>query len=141
RADPRDSRRDEDRAARHRGIPPRASRRDRGHEESFGHQRRRQHECDGPSRARRACAGHGAHPGRQVGVAAVTSNASPNSHHVTGHGPHAVLVLHGWFGDGHAFAPMEPALTADEFTYAFLDYRGYGDMRDAAGAYTIDQIA
>ena len=71
----------------------------------------------------------------------MTSNASPNSHHVTGHGPHAVLVLHGWFGDGHAFAPMEPALTADEFTYAFLDYRGYGGMRDAAGAYTIDEIA
>ncbi len=69
------------------------------------------------------------------------TSRSPNSHHVVGRGPHAVLVLHGWFGDGHAFASMEPALTTDEFTYAFIDYRGYGGMRDAGGAYTIDEIA
>ena len=71
----------------------------------------------------------------------MTPTASPNSHHVVGHGPHAVLVLHGWFGDAHAFAPMEPALTTDEFAYAFIDYRGYGGMRDVEGAYTIDEIA
>ncbi len=65
----------------------------------------------------------------------------PNSHHVVGNGPHKVLVLHGWFGDGHAFAPMEPSLTRDEFTYAFIDYRGYGGMRDSAGDFTIDEIA
>jgi pimeloyl-ACP methyl ester carboxylesterase len=51
------------------------------------------------------------------------------------------LVLHGWFGDAHAFAPMEPALSADEFTYAFMDYRGYGGMRDAPGEFTMDEIA
>jgi len=39
-----------------------------------------------------------------------------NSHHLVGHGPHAVVVLHGWLGDGHAFAPIEPALTGSEFT-------------------------
>ena len=33
-----------------------------------------------------------------------------NSYHRVGHGPHAVIVLHGWFGDAHAFAPMEVAL-------------------------------
>ena len=76
-----------------------------------------------------------------MGVTAVTSTASPNSHHVVGHGPHAVLVLHGWFGDGHAFAPMEPALSTEEFTYVFVDYRGYGGMHDVEGAYTIDEIA
>jgi pimeloyl-ACP methyl ester carboxylesterase len=65
----------------------------------------------------------------------------PNTHHLVGQGPHNVLVLHGWFGDAHAFAPMEPALSCDEFTYAFIDYRGYGGMMDAAGAYTIDEIA
>jgi pimeloyl-ACP methyl ester carboxylesterase len=64
-----------------------------------------------------------------------------NTHHLVGTGPHKVLVLHGWFGDAHAFAPMEPALTADEFTYAFMDYRGYGGMRGANGAFTIDEIA
>jgi len=66
---------------------------------------------------------------------------TPNTHHLVGSGPHRVLVLHGWFGDAHAFAPMEPALTADEFTYAFMDYRGYGGMRDASGEFTMDEIA
>jgi esterase len=68
-------------------------------------------------------------------------SATPNAHHVVGTGPNKVLVLHGWFGDAHAFASMEPALTPDEFTYAFMDYRGYGGMHDTPGAYTIDEIA
>jgi pimeloyl-ACP methyl ester carboxylesterase len=66
---------------------------------------------------------------------------TPNTHHLVGSGPNKVLVLHGWFGDAHAFAPMEPALTPDEFMYAFIDYRGYGGMREARGAFTIDEIA
>jgi len=72
---------------------------------------------------------------------AAEASPGPNTHHLFGAGPHKVLVLHGWFGDAHAFAPMEPALTRDEFTYAFIDYRGYGGMFDAAGAFTIDEIA
>ena len=36
---------------------------------------------------------------------------------------------------------MEPALSRDEFCYAFIDYRGYGGMRAAAGDFTIDEIA
>jgi pimeloyl-ACP methyl ester carboxylesterase len=75
-----------------------------------------------------------------MGAAEVTA-PSPNTHHVVGTGPSAVLVLHGWFGDSHAFAAMEPALTRSEFTYAFMDYRGYGGMRDVHGAYTMDEIA
>ncbi|MEO8536527.1 MAG: alpha/beta hydrolase [Betaproteobacteria bacterium] len=69
------------------------------------------------------------------------SALTPNTHHLVGGGSHPVLVMHGWFGDAHAFAPMEPALTTDEFTYAFMDCRGYGGMRDARGAWTIDEIA
>jgi len=69
------------------------------------------------------------------------SASPPNTHHVVGAGPSAVLVLHGWFGDSHAFAPMEPALSRGDFTYAFMDYRGYGGMRDVHGAFTIDEIA
>jgi pimeloyl-ACP methyl ester carboxylesterase len=73
--------------------------------------------------------------------AAKMSASPPNTHHVVGAGPSAVLVLHGWFGDSHAFAPMEPALSRSDFTYAFMDYRGYGGMRDVHGAFTIDEIA
>jgi pimeloyl-ACP methyl ester carboxylesterase len=36
---------------------------------------------------------------------------------------------------------MEPSLTLDEFRYAFVDYRGYGELRDVKGHYTIDEIA
>jgi esterase len=65
----------------------------------------------------------------------------PNTFHRVGNGPHAVLVLHGWFGDAHAFEPVEPWLSTDTFSYVFMDNRGYGGMRAAAGAYTIDEIA
>lgn len=65
----------------------------------------------------------------------------PNTFHRVGTGPHPVLVLHGWFGDAHAFAPIEPWLSGEMFTYVFMDYRGYGGMRDVRGTYTIDEIA
>jgi pimeloyl-ACP methyl ester carboxylesterase len=65
----------------------------------------------------------------------------PNTFHRVGNGPHPVLVLPGWFGDAHAFEPVEAWLSRDHFSYVFMDYRGYGRMRDAAGDYTIDEIA
>ncbi|QYG07504.1 alpha/beta fold hydrolase [Janthinobacterium sp. PAMC25594] len=64
-----------------------------------------------------------------------------NSYHRVGHGPHAVIVLHGWFGDAHAFAPMEVALDGAAFSYVFMDNRGYGGMRGAAGQYSMDEVA
>lgn len=64
-----------------------------------------------------------------------------NTYHRVGHGPHAVIVLHGWFGDAHAFAPMEAALDGGAFSYVFMDNRGYGGMRGAAGEYSIDEVA
>ena len=64
-----------------------------------------------------------------------------NTYHRVGHGPHAVIVLHGWFGDAHAFAPMETALDGAAFSYVFMDNRGYGGMRGAAGQYSMDEVA
>ena len=64
-----------------------------------------------------------------------------NTYHRLGHGPHAVIVLHGWFGDAHAFAPMEVALDGGAFSYVFMDNRGYGGMRGAAGEYSIEEVA
>ena len=65
----------------------------------------------------------------------------PNTYHRVGHGPHAVIVLHGWFGDAHAFAPMEVALDGGAFSYVFMDNRGYGGMRGAAGAFSMEEVA
>ncbi|MCX7290171.1 alpha/beta hydrolase [Janthinobacterium sp.] len=64
-----------------------------------------------------------------------------NTYHRVGHGPHAVIVLHGWFGDAHAFAPMEAALDGGAFSYVFMDCRGYGGMRGVAGDYSLDEVA
>lgn len=64
-----------------------------------------------------------------------------NSFHCVGNGPHTALVLHGWFGDAHAFAPMEPWLNGNAFRYLFMNYRGYGDRMHTPGACTIDEIA
>ena len=64
-----------------------------------------------------------------------------NTYHRVGHGAHAVIVLHGWFGDAHAFGPMEAALDGGAFSYVFMDNRGYGGMRGAQGNYSMDEVA
>lgn len=58
-----------------------------------------------------------------------------------GNGPHRVIALHGWFGDHTCYSPMRHALSADEFTYVFPAYRGYGLSRHLTGAYTNQEIA
>ena len=64
-----------------------------------------------------------------------------NTFHGIGTGEHAVIVLHGWFGDGASFAPLHDALDREAFRYVCMDYRGYGAMRGHAGHFTIDEIA
>ena len=68
-------------------------------------------------------------------------NRRVNTYHRHGNGEHAVLVLHGWFGDARAFAPMEAGLDGHRCSYFFMDSRGYGGMRGVAGDYTVDEIA
>jgi len=58
-----------------------------------------------------------------------------------GDGPHKVMALHGWLGDHTAYGPMRHALSADEFTYVFPAYRGYGLSRHLSGSYTNKEIA
>lgn len=64
-----------------------------------------------------------------------------NTCHRVGHGPHAVIVLQGWFGDANAFSPMEAGLDGGAFSYVFMDNRGYGGMRGAEGEYSMDEVA
>ncbi len=58
-----------------------------------------------------------------------------------GQGPRKVLVLHGWFGDHTVWAPTYPFIDTEQFSFAFMDYRGYGASRDIAGAYSMRQIS
>ena len=62
-------------------------------------------------------------------------------HTLVGAGRRKVLVLHGWFGDHAVFEPTFRSLDLDGFTYAFVDYRGYGKSRELEGDYTMREIA
>lgn len=62
-------------------------------------------------------------------------------HTILGKGENGVVVLHGWFGDHGEFEPMFNSLDLDTFTYAFVDYRGYGKSKDMPGDYSIGEIA
>jgi pimeloyl-ACP methyl ester carboxylesterase len=62
-------------------------------------------------------------------------------HKTYGSGDSGVIVLHGWFGDHTVFNPVVPFLDTDTFTYAFMDYRGYGLSRDIAGEHSMQEIA
>jgi len=64
-----------------------------------------------------------------------------NSVVVVGSGPHKVMALHGWFGSAEDWGPLVDVLDTDRFTYAFMDYRGYGGSRNLPGRYTLDEIA
>ncbi|MFF5422575.1 alpha/beta fold hydrolase, partial [Streptomyces misionensis] len=57
-------------------------------------------------------------------------------HELHGDGPHKVIAVHGWLADRSAYAPVLPDLDLASFQYAVVDLRGYGEARDASGAYT-----
>ncbi|WP_330299207.1 alpha/beta fold hydrolase [Streptomyces sp. NBC_00503] len=63
------------------------------------------------------------------------------AHRRIGTGPVRVIVLHDWFGTSANWGSVLEYLDPREFSYAFLDYRGYGDRRDLPGRYTLGEIA
>lgn len=67
--------------------------------------------------------------------------ASMPSHTILGSGPHAVVALHGWFGDRRSYEPMWPYLDKAAYSYAFMDVRGYGGSKDHSGELTMEEIA
>lgn len=60
---------------------------------------------------------------------------------IVGTGSHKVIVCHGWMGDYTVFNPTIQNLDQLKYTYAFVDYRGYGKSKDQTGDYSIDEIA
>ncbi|WP_327174366.1 alpha/beta hydrolase [Streptomyces sp. NBC_01335] len=63
------------------------------------------------------------------------------AHRLLGSGDHRVLVLHDWFGTSAGWGSFLDYLDGATFSYAFLDYRGYGDRKAVTGAYTLAEIA
>lgn len=64
-----------------------------------------------------------------------------NTYITIGSGPHKVMALHGWFGSASGWGPLCNVLDRQEFTYVFMDYRGYGGSKSLTGEYTIAEIA
>ncbi len=63
------------------------------------------------------------------------------AHEILGDGSQKVIVMGGWLGDRSVFQPIHSWLDRTQFTYCFVDPRGYGESRAIAGAHTIAEIA
>lgn len=60
---------------------------------------------------------------------------------IVGTGSQKVIVCHGWMGDYSVFNPTIQNLNLMKYSYAFVDYRGYGKSKDQTGNYSIEEIA
>lgn len=60
---------------------------------------------------------------------------------VLGQGPLKVIVVHGWMAGRQLFDPMHTHLDSEEFSYVFMDCRGYGERIDSQGPYSVCTIA
>ncbi|MDQ3735301.1 MAG: alpha/beta hydrolase [Actinomycetota bacterium] len=58
-----------------------------------------------------------------------------------GSGPVRVIALHGWFGSAAGWGMLPELIDEDRYSYAFLDYRGYGSRRDETGDFSVPEIA
>lgn len=65
----------------------------------------------------------------------------PNTAQIIGSGPNKLICLNGWFGHARGWGPLLHSLDTRHFSYAFMDYRGYGARRGSGGPYTIARIA
>ncbi|MBZ4015184.1 alpha/beta fold hydrolase [Streptomyces purpurogeneiscleroticus] len=71
----------------------------------------------------------------------MTRSEQTVAHRLIGSGPRHVIVLHDWFATCAGWGTILEYLDTEDFTYAFLDYRGYGDRKDVPGRYDLPEIA
>lgn len=64
-----------------------------------------------------------------------------NGYTQIGNGKNKIMVLHGWFGDSQVFSSIFPYLNSADYSYVFMDYRGYGKSRHIEGDYTMAEIS
>lgn len=58
-----------------------------------------------------------------------------------GDGARKVICLHGWFGSSEGWGSFVDVLDGTAFSYAFMDYRGYGGSMVLRGNFGVDEIA
>jgi 3-oxoadipate enol-lactonase len=52
-------------------------------------------------------------------------------------GKEKVLVMHNRIGDSTSYDSMLPYLNTDEYTYVFVDLRGYSRSKEMPGTYSV----
>lgn len=60
-------------------------------------------------------------------------------HKIIGSGEKKVLFLHELMGDHKNYDPILPYLDTQNFTYIFVDHRGYGLSKNIQGQYTLEE--
>lgn len=65
----------------------------------------------------------------------------PVSRVMVGSGPCRVLALHGWFGSARGWGWLPELIDPGRYSYAFLDYRGYGGRMGEPGGYSLAAIS
>lgn len=60
-------------------------------------------------------------------------------HSFFGNGSKRVLVMHDWFSDCSSYEVLKSFLNSDEYTFCFVDLRGYGKSRDILGECSVDE--
>ena len=60
---------------------------------------------------------------------------------IEGNGPHRVLVLHGWALDSGVWFASRALTDLSRFTYAYLDFPGYGVNRSKPPAASVEAMA
>lgn len=62
-------------------------------------------------------------------------------HKIIGSGEKKVLFLHELMGSHKNYDSIHPYLDTENFTYIFIDHRGYGLSKDIKGDYTIEEAS
>lgn len=62
-------------------------------------------------------------------------------YNIVGSGDKKVIALHSWMDDAESWKSAIPYLNTEEYTYAFMDVRGYGKSIRIKGFYNSDEIA
>lgn len=63
------------------------------------------------------------------------------AHKQMGSGKEKVLVMHNWMGDSTSYDSMLPYLNTDDYTYVFVDLRGYGRSKEMRGVYSVEEAS
>lgn len=58
-----------------------------------------------------------------------------------GTGTKKIIALHSWMDDAESWNTTIPFLNINDFSYAFMDVRGYGESKNIKGVFTSDEIA